>query len=415
MESRSRTSHSASWKWWITGLLLLATTINYMDRVTLGSASVRVTHEFELSDQQYGNLELAFGWAFAAGSLVFGILSDRWSVYPLYPAILAGWSIMGMATAWSHGFFGLLACRTLLGFFEAGHWPCALKTTLALLSEKERTLGNSILQSGASIGAVVTPQLVRILMTDAPGSWRTPFLAVGACGLVWVVLWLIFLRPGDLPPGRAANTVADPEFGAILRGRKFRAVAILIFGAQIVWHMYRVWLMKFLQVGRGYPETEALNFNSLYFLAADLGCLAAGWAALRFIRRGGLTPHAARRAVYTIACGFTSLSLFLPWFGRGWLLLAVLLLVAAGALAMFPCYYSFVQEISVAHVGRITGLLSMWVWAITSPVHPLSGLLADKIHSYDPGLIIAGLMPWLGVAAMKYLWPSEPAPVEARV
>ena len=35
----------ASWKWWITGLLLLATMINYMDRVTLANASVRATRE----------------------------------------------------------------------------------------------------------------------------------------------------------------------------------------------------------------------------------------------------------------------------------------------------------------------------------------------------------------------------------
>ena len=40
------------WKWYVCGLLLLATTINYMDRVTLGSASVRVTAEFGLSGTQ---------------------------------------------------------------------------------------------------------------------------------------------------------------------------------------------------------------------------------------------------------------------------------------------------------------------------------------------------------------------------
>src|SRR5436190_11556612 len=114
------TPRSASWKWWITGLLLLATTINYMDRVTLSNASVRVTKELGLTDTQYGNLELAFGWAFAAGSLVFGFLADRVRVYLLYPTILAGWSLMGMITGWSHGYGGLLLCRTLLGFFEAG-------------------------------------------------------------------------------------------------------------------------------------------------------------------------------------------------------------------------------------------------------------------------------------------------------
>lgn len=108
----------ASWKWWITGLLLLATMINYMDRVTLANASVRVTEEMQLNDQQYGNLELAFGWAFAAGSLVFGILADRWRIYFLYPAVLVCWSIMGVVSGFSQGFTGLLVCRGLLGFLK---------------------------------------------------------------------------------------------------------------------------------------------------------------------------------------------------------------------------------------------------------------------------------------------------------
>jgi hypothetical protein len=77
VHSPANVSRSSAWKWSITGLLLLATTINYMDRVTLGSASVRVTQELGLDDRQYGNLELVFGWAFAAGSLVFGFLADH--------------------------------------------------------------------------------------------------------------------------------------------------------------------------------------------------------------------------------------------------------------------------------------------------------------------------------------------------
>ena len=59
------------WQWWVSGLLLLATMLNYMDRQTLANLSVRITDELSLSQERYGDLELAFGWAFAAGSLVF--------------------------------------------------------------------------------------------------------------------------------------------------------------------------------------------------------------------------------------------------------------------------------------------------------------------------------------------------------
>lgn len=410
-DANSSTNRSSSWKWWITGLLLLATTINYMDRVTLANASVRVTHEMGLDDQQYGNLELAFGWAFAAGSLVFGFLADRWRIYLLYPAVLACWSLMGVASGLTHGYTALLVCRTLLGFFEAGHWPCALKTTFALLNEKDRTMGNSVLQSGASIGAVITPQIMKLLVTSEHGSWRTAFIIVGATGFLWIVLWFVCLRPRDLDqPREVTATTSSLSLGSILCSRRFWALALLIFGAQTVWHIPRVWLMKFLQTGRGYAESAALNFNSVYYIATDVGCILAGAIAVWLIRRRSFTPHDARRAVYTGACVLTSCSIFIPWLGQGWLLLGILLLIGAGALALFPCYYTFVQELSAEHVGRLTGLLSLWVWAVTSPMHSAFGILADKTKSYDLGLVIAGFAPWIGVLAMKFLWRKTEAP-----
>ena len=297
----------ASWKWWITGLLLLATMINYMDRMTLGGASVRVTSELGLSELQYGNLELAFGWAFAAGSLVFGMLADRVNVRFLYPAVLAAWSLMGVGAGWSHGFGGLLIFRTLLGFFEAGHWPCALKTTFALLEEKDRTMGNSILQSGASLGAIVTPQILKVLLSDAPGSWRHAFVIVGGVGFLWVGLWFLCIGPKDLEkPQLAASGARGQGLREILCSSRFWAVAVLILGAQTVWHIYRVWLMKFLQVGRGYEQGAALDFNSVYFIATDLGCILAGVISIWLISNTRKTAHGARRAVYTGACFLTS-------------------------------------------------------------------------------------------------------------
>lgn len=392
------------WKWYVCGLLLLATTINYMDRVTLANASVRVTKEFGLSEEQYGNLELYFGWAFAVGSLVFGLLADRVRVYWLYPVVLADWSIMGMVSGWTSSYSELLMCRILLGFFEAGHWPCALKTTFALLDTKDRTMGNSVLQSGASIGAIVTPQIMKALMTDDIGSWRGAFVIVGAVGLGWVVLWFVSMRPRELETAPPVEKAAGgPQLFDLILSRRFWALALLITGTQTVWHIYRVWLMKFLQTGRGYSEAAALDFQSAYYIATDVGCVLAGVVSIWLAKRG-LDAHGARRWVYAGACLLTSLSVALPWLPQGWLLLGVLLIIGGGALALFPCYYSFVQEISATHVGRITGLLSMWVWAVTSPLHKLFGWIADKTGSYDEGLVIAGLAPWLGVIAMKLLW-----------
>ena len=182
--------HGILWHWWVSGLLLLATMINYMDRQTLSNLAVRVQSSFNLSDEQYGDFEVVFGLSFAVGSLFFGILADRVSVRLLYPFVLVAWSAVGIATGLTTGYRSMLVCRGLLGFFEAGHWPCALIVTQTLMNRSNRAMGNSILQSGASLGAILTPLIIvlmvgkRVAASQDQSEWRLPFIVIGGVGLL---------------------------------------------------------------------------------------------------------------------------------------------------------------------------------------------------------------------------------------
>src|SRR4029079_13098359 len=116
----------------------------------------------------------------------------------------------GLATGFVRNEQELLWCRMLLGFFAAGNWPCGIRTTRALLDARERSLGNGVLQSGTSVGAIIMPLIMRGLMTQDLGSWRIAFQVVAAAGLFWLVLWFLLLRKADLPPPREQpSTVAD--------------------------------------------------------------------------------------------------------------------------------------------------------------------------------------------------------------
>ena len=109
------------------------------------------------------------------GKRCWVILADRVNVRWFYPLLLALWSLMGFATGLMDTFTGLLTCRMLLGLFEGGNWPCGIKTIQRLLPPAERALGSGILQSGGAIGAMLTPLVVGLLLTDAiweAGGWR---------------------------------------------------------------------------------------------------------------------------------------------------------------------------------------------------------------------------------------------------
>lgn len=406
--------HAPSWRWYVCGLLLLATTINYMDRQTLSATAKRVKTEFQLSAEQYGDIETGFSLAFAAGSVLFGVLADRISVRLLYPFVLLAWSLAGLLTGLSESYQGLLLCRTLLGLFEAGHWPCALKTVQRLLESKERPLGNSILQSGSSIGAIITPIVVQ-LMLDAGYSWRFPFIVVGCVGAVWAALWLTAVRKGDLAPrpepAAAESATREGRFRDVVFTPRFVSLMVMVACINSSWQLLRGWLPLFLQEGRGYSEAHANYFSSAYYVATDLGVLTAGFVALR-LPRMGMSVHAARCWVFlggSLLALLTTVAATLP---KGPALLAVLMLVGFGLLGVFPCYYAFVQELTVRHQGKLAGVLGVCAWVSAAVVQKSFGRHIDATRSYDLGIALAGCAPLVSIVLLLVLW-NRGAPAQA--
>jgi MFS family permease len=322
--------------------------------------------------------------------------------------VLALWSAVGFATGLVRGYSDLLVCRTLLGFFEAGHWPCAIKTTQRLLEPKERSMGNGVLQSGASVGAIATPLIMGALLTDELSSWRFAFQAIGLAGVLWIVAWFGLVRKEDLsgPMPRMTGTVSAASEGAniwrVVFSRRMLVVLFVVALININWQILRAWLPKFLQEGRGYTESEALGFNSLYFVATDIGCLGAGALTL-WLHRRRLSLHWARLGTFLGCAGLSALTLIAAFLPRGGLLLGLLLLVGAGALGVFPIYHAFTQDLSAHHQGKVTGLAGVAAWAL-SPAQKFYGRLVDQTGSFDLGFAVAGCLPLLAFGVLWLFW-----------
>jgi ACS family hexuronate transporter-like MFS transporter len=402
------------WRWYVCTLLLLATVVNYMDRLTVNSLAVEIKTAFSLDNEKYGNVELGFGLAFAAGSLLFGWLVDKFGPYYLHPIALIGWSVMGFLTGRAESYEELLWLRVGLGLFEAGHFPCGLKTVQLLLDPRDRALGNSILQSGTALGAIIAPQVIKILMANYDNDWRKPFLVIGVGGCLWVIFWLASVRRRDLTAAASARAISDAALTPDSLGRhtsffsqvlswKYLALAIMVVCVNLNWHLFRVWLPTFLREARGYDLNASLNFSTYYYLSADAGALLGG-AASGWLARRGMSVFASRMSIFAVCCVLTSMTTVAVYLPSGWPLLAALLLVACGGLGSFTAFYSMTQDLSHEHQGKISGSLSTITWLATATFHPLFGRFLDQgeraddlVHRYE---LVIGAMGWLPMIAL---------------
>jgi len=421
-------------KWWVCGLLLLALMLNYMDRQTLSLTIVPISKELGLSNTQYGLLEKGFSYAFAFGGLLAGWLADKVSVRWLYPLVLFAWSAAGIASgfadrigqalaplvdSWSPGFvdpdsptscafLGFLVCRTALGFFESGQWPCALITTQRLLEPADRPFGNGLLQSGASVGAILTPLVVQALVSGQPGSWRWPFVVIGVVGLIWILpwTWLVAGVRLDPLPRRCAldeDAAAPARTPPGLQVRRILALCAVVVAINLTWHFFRVWLPKMLEEYHGYQASSVRYFTAAYYIATDLGCITAGFA-VRLLTARRMTVHAARLTIFLACALLTALSTVAAGLGQGPLLLILLLLIGFGSLGLFPNYYSLTQELSRRHQGKLTGVFGFVCWVATAQMQPLVGQHVDRTHSFADGIFWAGLAPAVAFLALCLLW-----------
>jgi ACS family hexuronate transporter-like MFS transporter len=406
---------------------MLATMINYMDRLTLNQAANHILSELDLDTEDYGYIEFAFGLAFAVGALVFGRVADRVNVRWFFPGALLGWSLAGFITGFARSFEQLLTCRVLLGLFESALWPCALRTTQHILRPGERTLGNGILQSGAALGAIITPQIIRILVVG-PGTWPYPFFVVGTAGLGWVCLWLTSVRTKDLV-NPTVTRPKDVSKGAgftwaawlkrelawvrqMARIRRFWVLVVLVIAINMTWHFFRAWLPLFLQKHHDYSDNSVQNFATLYYTCADAGSLTAGFTAL-WLARQGWPVHAGRVVVFGACSLLTLLSVALSRLEPGTFFTILFMLFAFGSLGLFPVYYSLSQEITVADQGRLTGTLGFTTWVFTAVMHSIVGKWLKQTNDWPTALGLAGLPPFLALIVLLILWGrSSPEPAD---
>jgi ACS family hexuronate transporter-like MFS transporter len=411
-EPRSR-APIAGWRWGIVWLMFLATLLNYMDRQTLGSAVRFIKDELGLTEEGYGWIEFWFLLSYALFQVPAGFLADRMNLRWLYAGALLAWSAAGFLTGLAETVLLLSVCRLVLGMAEAFNWPCAVGVVRRLVPLESRGLANGVFHSGASAGAVLTPLLVLMLVGEDGRNWRLLFQFVGALGLVWVVLWFVFVRgPRAEALATPAVDAADDQqdkpaqtFAQVLLSRAFWVTMAVGIAVNICWHFYRVWLPRFLDVDLHLSQRQVQLVLAGFFVAADLGSLGSGYLTRRLVDAGSSVEW-SRKIVLLAAATLCLLSIPAALFSTAAVTIPLLLPIAAGAMGGFPIYFALSQEAAPRQPALCLGVTGAVALLSIGALSPLIGKIVDQIGTFGPSLIAIGCVPMVG-AVLGLLWPEQ--------
>jgi ACS family hexuronate transporter-like MFS transporter len=421
-----------SLRWWIAALLFASTAINYIDRQTLSLLAPYLKQEYHWTNSDYANIVVAFRVAYAFGQILCGRLMDRLGTKRGLTITVLWYSIVSILTPLARGLYGFIGIRFLLGAGESGNWPGATKAVSEWFPKHERGLATAVFDSGSSIGGAIAPLIILPLFFR--WGFRPAFVVPGLLGFVWLLVWRWFYyRPQDHPrisPPELARILADNQQNKLPQRPSLNWLDLLklpqTWGTIIcrsftdpVFFFIADWFPIYL-VAKGISLKTGLIAIWIPFVGADLGNFFGGWVSGYLIKRGWAIGK-ARKAV--VVFGGLGVLLLIPTIFTV-NLTAITVLFAVSTF----CYGSYTTIANVLpsdlffpeSVASVSGFSGSGAAIGTIIVFELAGHLSDAriamgTHLFDPLMVLAGLIPFVGMILVLLLVRNTRATEEGLV
>ena len=312
-------------RWWVIGLIALATVINYIDRQSLNVLWPQISAELypdKTEDERkaiYAFISVIFVFAYAFGQAIFGRIFDRVGTRMGFVFAIGLWSVATAMHAFAKGLITFSLFRGVLGVAEAGNWPGAAKGNAEWFPSVERALAQGLFNSGAAIGGIVSIPLIAYLSIHL--SWQSIFLLVGAVGLLWLVPWLLIVKapPGSHPfiteeernfilqgqadqPGDESETeVYTPSTAELLKRRESWGVIIASAAIDPIWWLFVFWIPIYLSEVYGMDVKTIGIYGWVPYVGAMFGAWFGGLLARNRISSGWSVDR-SRKLTISLGC-----------------------------------------------------------------------------------------------------------------
>jgi MFS transporter, ACS family, aldohexuronate transporter len=409
-------------RWWIGGLLFASTVINYVDRQTLSLLAPYLKLQYHWTNSDYADIVIGFRVAYSIGQTVCGRLMDRVGARRGLTLTVVWYSIASMLTSLASGFYSFMGFRFLLGAGESGNWPAATKVVGEWFPKRERALATALFDSGSSVGGAIAPFIV--LGIYFRWGWRPAFVIPGFLGLLWLFAWRWLYQPPEkhvrvstaelaLIHAERGDISARPDGGRVPRWKDLLklpqtwGIIIAKTFTDPVWFFVTDWFPIYL-VAKGIDLRSGLIAVWVPFIAADIGNFFSGWMSGRLIK-DGWSLGAARKAL--VVFGGIGVTLLIPTILTTNLYWITLLF----ALSTFA-YASFTTIANVLpsdvfnneSVASVSGMSGTGAGIGTIIAFKLVGYFSDArqataTHAFDPIVMVAGLVPFVGMVLVLLL------------
>lgn len=340
--SQSTAEKMTSYRWTIVGLLLFATTVNYMDRNVIGYLKDYFCDAkgFGWSATDYSILTSVFTAFYAGFTLFAGFIIDKVGTKLGLAASLIVWSLAGIASAFmGKGLFGQIAARGIFGAGESGNFPASIKTVAEWFPKKERALATGIFNSGSNIGAMICALAIPVILAawnPNEGNslflgifhgWQMAFIITGLIGFLWLFFWnkLYNTPKGMLAKGKVNQAEYDyihsgdePEVATdavktkvpwykMLTYKQTWSFVVGKFMTDGIWWFLLFWLPTYIKqqfcVGMDPHETKIVVMTATFVVygIAIFGSIYGGSIPMTFMNKGWQTYRARMTALLLIA------------------------------------------------------------------------------------------------------------------
>lgn len=409
-----------SLRWWIGGILFASTVINYIDRQTLSILAPYLKQDYHWTNVDYANLVIAFRIAYSVGQSVCGRLIDRVGTRRGLTISVTWYSIVSLLTSLANGIVSFGMFRFLLGAGESANWPGASKAVSEWFPKRERGLAAAFYDSGSSVGGAIAPFL--ILPVYFRWGWRVAFVIPGLLGFVWLFVWRrMYHLPQDHP--RISDTerqmiLSESGEAAVDEKSRMRWRDLLklpqTWGTIVskaltdpVWFFITDWFPIYL-VAKGISLKTGLLAVWVPFIAADLGNFFGGGVSGFLIRRGW--PLGKARKALVVFGGIGVLLLIPTIFTVNLYLITLLFGLSTFSYAAFSTIANVLPTdlYRSDSVATVSGMSGTGAGIGTIIAFELIGHLADArqatgTHTFDPIVIVAGLIPFIGMILVLLL------------